>query len=174
MKFIYRIGLLSVLLFFASVIHAQGCPAGIPSGGNLHCIPPDRPESPYYNGSQAYVIPQQPKIVQGHWSDRWGAIAGDGVAGALGFVTGYRSKYLAERAAIKECLLDGGKDCKTSLSFSNQCAAFVFGKNGGYSARAAEGRTAEKLAMSQCTSMDKGCQPLKTACSMAEVEYPSY
>lgn len=155
-------------------VAAQSCPAGIPSNGNPMCIPPDRPDSPYYNGSGAYVQqPAQPQtiLIKRHWADRWGAIAGDANAGALGFVTGYKSKNLAEEAALQQCLNDGGDGCKLVGAFFNQCAAFVIGANGGYSASAPDIKQAGNVAMQDCSAKkDKKCRIYKTACSMSAIE----
>lgn len=145
-----------------NICYAQGCPAGIPPGAP-GCVPPD-----VYNSQ--FGTPQ-PKVIRQKWADRWGAIAGDPIAGSLGFVTGYKSKRLAERAALRECVSNGGGGCKPIGSFFNQCAAFVIGANGGYSASAPNAKQAGDVAMQDCNAKnDKRCRVYRTACSMAEIE----
>lgn len=157
----------------ASPAVAQNCPAGIPSGGNPHCIPPDRPESPYYNGSKAYInsAPSpQPIVVQTRWADRWGAIAADGLAGALGFAVGFPTKRDAEHAAMSKCRNEGGGKCTLDLSFRNGCAVFMLGSKMSYTASAADMSSAKKYGMQLCGKADNNCRVYESACSMAEVE----
>lgn len=157
------------IVFFLSLLginicYAQGCPAGIPSGAP-GCVPPD-----VYN-SQFNKEPQV-KIIRQKWKDRWGAIAADGVAGSLGFVTGFASKRTAESAAMKECKAGGGKRCTLDLSFRNGCAVFMLGSKMSYTASAGDLASAENYGMKLCNVSDSGCRVYKSACSMAESKYP--
>lgn len=165
----------SILTLFlaANCCYAQSCPAGIPSAGNPMCLPPDRPESPYYNGSGAYVQqPVQPQIIliKRQWVDRWGAIAVDAEAGSLGFVTGLKNKEEAQLAALNDCKRKGGGACEINLSFFNQCAVFVTGKKFYSSQGAPTIEKAKNLALKRCSSKTTNCRIYQSACSMSELE----
>lgn len=99
--------------------HAQGCAAGIPSAGNPACIPPDRENSPYYQGGGGNVLPKS------NWKLTWGAIASDRTTGSTGVEIGKFSEREAKNAALKACAKDGSKKCQVKLVFHNQCAVIV-------------------------------------------------
>ncbi|WP_413623777.1 DUF4189 domain-containing protein [Luteibacter sp. Lutesp34] len=108
-----------ILLFYASHAAAQ-CAPGIPSAGNPGCIPPNQPNSPYYNANDAAVAAPEPDW---QWSDRWGAIAIDEGTAAAGTVEGQTSKSEATSEVLRQCESLGGTNCKVIMVFVNQCAA---------------------------------------------------
>lgn len=154
---------------------AQNCPDGIPSGGNPHCIPPDRPESPYYNGSGAYIntLPTQPRVMQGYWADRWGAVAYDEVLGKVGISTSQKSKIISEKAAINNCTKRGGSKCVVKYSYRNQCIAIIAGDNDSSIQGGSNLSIATDLGYKKCKSKDTNCREFYAGCSMPEIEYPT-
>lgn len=108
-----------ILLFYASHAAAQ-CAPGIPSAGNPGCIPPNQPNSPYYNANDAAVAAPEPDW---QWSDRWGAIAIDEGTAAAGTVEGQTSKSAATSEVLRQCESLGGTNCKVIMVFVNQCGA---------------------------------------------------
>jgi len=77
------------------------CAPGIPSAGNPGCIPPNQPNSPYYQGDDAETQAQtQPAAV---WTDRWDAIAIDSDVGQAGVIANIPSKNEAMDIAVKTC-----------------------------------------------------------------------
>jgi len=77
------------------------CAPGIPSAGNPGCIPPNQPNSPYYQGDDAETQAQtQPAAV---WADRWDAIAIDSDVGQAGVIANIPSKNEAMDIAVKTC-----------------------------------------------------------------------
>ena len=161
--------LLLVFGFSISASASAQCAAGIPSGGNPQCLPPD---ALYKNQGitqpQSTMPAQQPTVIRQKWADRWGAISADGVAGSLGLVTGYPDRKSAEKAAVQECLRGGGHDCKPEYAFHNQCAAYVVGKNGYVAHMAPDEKTAADLGLAKCVGKYGDCWVYKTACSHAE------
>lgn len=101
----------------------QGCGDGytMSTQGPAQCVPiPGLYRVP--NGG----APQRP---QGHWETRWGAFASSkenliGMAGNRG------SEREATKAAIAHCVSKGGTDCKTAMTFYNQCAIVASGAVG--------------------------------------------
>lgn len=97
-------------LFFcvANPAHAQ-CGAGIPSGGNPNCLPPDvLYKNQGISQPQITAPAQQPIIIRQKWADRWGAMVLDDVNPVTGFSTGAESKSEALRLAKQDCLSRGG------------------------------------------------------------------
>lgn len=164
-----QIILLTGFLSVTSAVHAQ-CGMGVPSAGNPNCVPPGMPGSPYVTTPQnnRNSAQQQPIVIRHKWADRWGAISADGVAGSLGFVTGYPDRKSAELAAVKECLRGGGSECRPEHAFYNQCAAFIVGKNGSSIVSAATESKAADVAMARCQKKFGDCWVYKTGCSQAE------
>jgi hypothetical protein len=134
-------------LFHVPQAWAQ-CAPGIPDAGNPECLPPDDANSPYYQGDRnkpGETRPQQPRAV---WADRWGAIAEDPQASAVGTVIQQESKSKAEEAALSSCTEHGGRNCKIALTYYNQCAAVaVDEENLAVHAHAATQEKAEQLAL---------------------------
>ena len=161
--------LVLVFGFSISASASAQCAAGIPSGGNPQCLPPD---ALYKNQGitqpQSTVPAQQPIVIRQKWADRWGAISADGRIGSLGFVTGYPSKRIAEKAAVQECHRAGGKDCRAEFAFHNQCAAFIVSNEGSSIAGAPTEKEAATLAIKNCQKDFSSCRVYRTACSHAE------
>lgn len=166
---------IQIILFtgFLSVtgaVHAQ-CGMGIPSAGNPNCVPPGMPGSPYVTTPQnnsRHPVQQQPIVIRHKWADRWGAISADGVAGSLGFVTGYPDKRSAELAAVQECRGGGGRECRAEFSFYNSCAAFVVGDNGTSIFNSNTEEKASRIGLDICERKFGSCRVYRTGCSLAE------
>lgn len=125
------------------------CAPGVPSAGNPGCIPPNQPNSPYYQPQPSGEVPPAPRPV---WADRWGAVALDTTTGSAGFATGESSKKDASRAAINDCAGAGSQNCKVLISYYNQCAALAQEDGGGvvYAATSADLGDAKTKALSDC------------------------
>jgi hypothetical protein len=122
------------------------CGAAVDTGGG-QCIPMDAPGMPGYQGNQNRqpAQPQQPRAV---WADRWGAIAEDPQASAVGTVVQQESESKAEAAALSVCTQHGGGNCKIALTYYNQCAAVaVDEQNLAVHARAPTKEKAEQVAL---------------------------
>lgn len=162
-----------IVFLMTSTVYAQNCPAGIPSGGNPMCIPPDRPESPYYNGSSAYVQqPAQPKtiVIRQHWADRWGAIAMDSAIGVVGVSKGQKNKVLSEKTAMNNCSIRGGRNCAIKIAYKNQCVVIIAGDNDSSIQTAASIPEATKLGLGKCNNEDRNCRVYYSECTMSEIE----
>lgn len=142
-----------------SVFAWAQCGGGIPSAGNPGCIPPDRSNSPYYQGgSGSTTLP--PAAV---WADRWGAVAFDSKTSKFGAAENQRNKAGAEQAAMADC---GTQGCQIIFPYANECVAFT-GKAGGIGvAGAPKVEDAIARAMEQCSKYGPGCQTVYSACSM--------
>jgi hypothetical protein len=154
-------------LIWGSAAFAQ-CAPGIPSAGNSGCIPPNQPNSPYYQrgADQGAQQPVEPPPI---WADRWGAVAvsfKDGRAGAKGQM---RSKSDAVNAAIDICHQNGGSECKLVLSYKNQCVAVAQPDGGGVvttmSAESVD--RAGALAIGKCGDASK-CHVVYGECSVPQ------
>jgi hypothetical protein len=98
------------------------------------------------------------------WQTRWGAIAT--ANGAFGAVKNQSSKRKAESAAMVHCKANGGADCEVAVSYSNQCAALVWGENWSQTARSPYVAQAENLAMQLCNERAKNCRVFYSDCSI--------
>ncbi|CAB3707986.1 MULTISPECIES: DUF4189 domain-containing protein [Achromobacter] len=105
----------------------QGCGDGytMSTQGPAQCIPIPG----LYQVPQGGGVPPPPPRPQGHWETRWGAFASSkenlvGMAGNRG------SEREATKAAIAHCVSKGGTDCKTAMTFYNQCAIVASGAVG--------------------------------------------
>lgn len=104
------------------------CAPGVPSAGNPGCIPPNQPNSPYYQPPvEPGSAPSPPPI----WEDRWAAVAVDEATGTAGISTGKLNKGDANRSAIAECQTDGAQGCKILISYYSQCVALAQAKEAG-------------------------------------------
>jgi len=130
-----------------------GCPPGYfrtnPTGGGyIGCAP----------------IPEQPPPVQ--WTQRWGAIAGDG-QGHWGESDSRHFRLQATREALRRCRENGGERCKLTVTYGDQCVA-----------QASDGETAVAMvrptrdaavdaALSDCAGYARGreCRIRYSACS---------
>lgn len=151
------------------VATAQGCPAGIPAGNNPLCIPPDNPNSPYYQSdSGASTVPSAPIV---RWADRWGAIAvddGEKTVG-IGIAEMANSERAAKKAALNDCRAKGGTKCVISLAYYNQCGVIVWGSAGYNSVSAETVERASKRAIERCSARGfTNCDVYYSGCSFAE------
>jgi hypothetical protein len=172
MKMRKNLFLITALTTYACISYAQGCPGGIPSAGNPGCIPPDQPNSPYYQGAVPQQQPQKPK---GYWATRWGAIAigsSSNGQGVVGIFKNANSKRIAQDAAMNQCVSSGGARCKISITYYNQCSAIAWG-DARFVAQGAETiKVASELAMNTCNSKTTNCKIYYADCS--EAEWVSY
>jgi Domain of unknown function (DUF4189) len=161
--------LLCVLMFSQACLANNGCPAGYYFTGRMIqgqgiSYPECAPEQ-----QQPQAQPEQPAAPRGHWETRWGVIVTDSVKGKLAGVTNHPSKSSATKAAMAECYRrGGGKDCKVSLTYYNQCAAVAWGEEA-YSTRGREMlEDANRSALEGCNQMTTSCKVVYNACSNAE------
>jgi Domain of unknown function (DUF4189) len=158
-KAFFIVGLLSVS---GTSFAANGCPYGeSPTGPRsdanpLGCVPDPQADN---NG--------QPAQPSGRWETRWGAIATDGTVGRFGAVINYSSKRQAVKAAMKQCIANGGgKACKSRISFYNQCAAIAWGNDSNYVQGAETIEIASRLALEACDKLTANCKIAYAQCSL--------
>lgn len=162
-----KLGLLLVAALASGGVAAQ-CGAGIPSGGNPNCIPPEVYHGQGITQPQMTAPVQQPIIIQHKWADRWGAIIHDQVNPVIGVSQGLASKEQAIAVATADCRSNGGGQCSDPFIFHNQCAALVAVKGGGgYSASDVSEEKALNRAMNMCKK-NQVCIPYYSTCSHAE------
>jgi hypothetical protein len=166
MKPLIALALLLACLFHMPHAWAQ-CAPGIPEAGNPECLPPDDPNSPYYqssNGqSNGHMPPPRPVV---RWADRWGAIVIDNNNGRAGNSTNYSSKSEAVNAAMNDCIAHGGQQCKVQLAYYNQCAAIAWGDTSYITYGGPTKENAELLALHSCGKATTNCKIVYTACSL--------
>lgn len=153
---------LLLLMVFATNAYSQ-CAPGIPSAGNPGCIPPNQSNSPYYQGQQDDVSPQQ---AAPQWAEGWGAIALDFGHGSHGTSAQSATKSSAASAALSDCQRNGGTQCEVVITFVDQCAAVSQSLDGGdiSSATAATSDGAEQRSISRCGDATK-CKVFVQECS---------
>lgn len=139
------------------------CAPGIPGAGNPGCIPPNQPNSPYYQTGNGAPIKAPPT-----WADRWGAVALDTDMGKAGTILDQSNKADAESTALSNCRNDGGQNCRVLISYYNQCAAVAQKSSGGevFASSAYPQEQAQKRAMSSCK--DSSCHIIYSECSLPE------
>ncbi|MBL8263015.1 MAG: DUF4189 domain-containing protein [Xanthomonadaceae bacterium] len=100
------------------------------------------------------------------WESRWGAIAIDFTKGAYGSVFAQGSKRQAQRGALKECRSNGGgKGCKVSLVYFNQCGVMARGDTYGVAQGAGTLDEASRIAVQRCSEHSTNCQVVLSECS---------
>jgi hypothetical protein len=114
------------------------------------------------SGSSGSARPQPPKII-----NRYGAFAYDRSNNKFGYGNNKSSQSLANAEALKSCATKG---CKVFGTYSNQCAALVWGKkrtDGGIVMFdvALNQRNAEEAALRSCSKKAQNCQVLISECS---------
>ena len=151
-----------VISALAGAAHGQGCPAGTyPSSGSgvFTCLP--------MTGTQQSPSAPQPSVLPpARWESRWGAIATDGVKGALGAVTSMESRATAEASAMEACKAKGGTECTLKVAYDNSCVAMSVGDKG-YSVRT--GLTLEDAVTSAsdaCGKLYGNCHTYYSNCSL--------
>jgi len=161
MKTILAFILLAIALYMPDA-WAQ-CSTGVDTGGQ--CIPPDALE-PQGDRNQQKKQPQPPRAV---WADRWGAIAEDPQASAVGTVIQQESESKAREAALSICTQHGGRNCKIALTYYNQCAAVaVDEENLAVHTHAATQEKAEQLALNGFSGGGHTTKIVYSACSYAQ------
>lgn len=157
----HRILLMFGLLAFAGLAKAEGgCPDGYypanPPATNV-CYPfPDSQEA-------------QPQQQQGRWETRWGAIAIGNTksGGGVGLVKNASTKRKAEKAAMDKCRqTGGGKECKISLKYYNQCAVIAWGDSMYVTQGAETIEVASQLALKKCGEGTTNCKIYYADCSL--------
>ncbi|WP_071924972.1 DUF4189 domain-containing protein [Luteibacter rhizovicinus] len=109
--------------------------------------------------------------VPSKWLSQWQAIATDTSKGALGTALDKLTGPVAESAALSDCRVKGGLNCRIEISYANGCVAMVVGDTR-LNVRASPSKDeARNLAMSQCQSNDTGCHVYYEACSLP-IEVP--
>ncbi|WP_158543286.1 DUF4189 domain-containing protein [Dyella psychrodurans] len=104
-----------------------------------------------------------------HWVTQWGALATDFAHHAGGAAVNKPDENEAKRAAIEECVSNGGLQCRVEITYANQCVALVEGNFGHNSTRAATIDAAVEIGKKVCTeSGDTNCLATYTACSLAK------
>ncbi|WP_175927491.1 DUF4189 domain-containing protein [Burkholderia cepacia] len=127
-----------------------------------------------YNQTQDQPAPTHtPPPPPPHWTQAWGAIAlyfsSDNSKAVLGSSSRSASQSQAEQAAIRDCQLKGGLECKIAVSFANQCAAVVAGNPGYYVTLGVIPATAANNGMTKCTGSGyTGCHVYYSMCSLPQ------
>lgn len=156
--------LLVVILLFSAFMHGAkaegGCPDGYypiggGNGGWSGCAP--IPGS----GGGAY----QPRDPGPMWATKWGAIAVDGTTGKFAGIEGLSSERKANKAAIKECRKNGGKQCKVIAAYYNGCGAMAWGDSKVTSYMGPQRQEAIDLAVKSCSKETTNCQAYYAGCS---------
>lgn len=149
-------------------VHAEGnCPPGYyplgdPGQGSSGCAP--RPDADGQETRSSAPVRPTPK-----WVTTWGAIALYVPKGILGSSTHLATVDEAEQAALQDCKLKGGLDCKLAISFGNQCAAMVAGSPGYNVTLGATPDDAEKNGMTECQGAgNAGCHVYYWTCSLPQ------
>lgn len=114
----------------------------------------------------------QPRAT-GRWHKTWGAVAIAPSNGDIGVSTGKASKLEAEQEAISSCRNGGAPDCRSELSYKNQCvaAAKSQGSNGGSLRTGASEEKASEFALARCESRGGSCSIIYVGCSKPVFEY---
>lgn len=148
----------AILLTNGCALAQTACPQGV-AAGSAQCGPSGA--SMLGNGTTiALPAPRQP---QAHWKLTWGAIAFDLDSGATGYASKAPSRRRASKLAVDECKGKGGKECKVTLAYHNQCAVIADPVEKGQFIPGTSiylgGPTVEKaseLALSSCSTSNDG------------------
>lgn len=162
---ILKVFVIALISFGSTAAFAQ-CAPGVPSAGNPGCIPPNQPNSPYYQVDPTLPSPS-PDQAPARWAELWGAIAIDSVNGGAGAVVDQVSRKDARDGAINACMSRGGKECEVVIDYHNQCAAAAQSPDGG-KVGTASGPTREiarDLAMKTCNG--PSCKVIYDDCSLS-------
>lgn len=100
------------------------------------------------------------------WESRWGAIAIDFSKGSYGSAFAQGSKRQAQQGALKQCRANGGgKACKVSLVYFNQCGVMARGDTYGVTQGAGTLDDASKIALQRCSEQSRNCRVVLSECS---------
>lgn len=162
MRTIFQLVLLAAISGMVPPTYAEGrCPDGyFPVGGGNNgwegCAPMDG------GSGNNQISPPNPGPL---WQTRWGAIAADGNTGAFGVSNDVPSKRQAEKKATAMCKAKGGKKCRLSSVFYNQCAALAWGDASYTTFRSPEIDDAKISAVEHCEKRTTNCRIYYSACS---------
>lgn len=152
-----------VAVFLALIATDTNAEGGCPPGQ----IPYSGTPVPGSTASMATCGPiptSQPAAPQ--WRSRWGAIADDRY-GVFGIVADERSERSAKKAAVAACIDRGGKDCKATFTYRDQCAVVVGTDTNSISQGAATIEQAKSLALEKCEAAgSKECWVYYSGCSL--------
>jgi hypothetical protein len=156
---------LALAAFSGHAFAEGGCPAGqYPIGGQgvQGCAP-----IPGAGGARG-----ESNAPQGRWIKTWGAISMSPEGGVAGVSIGKFSKSEAVSEAISRCRSNGGRACRESFSYKNQCAAAAVPTAGSggtsFGGHGTVGKAGE-LAMSTCAKEGgEGCHVVYSACAVPE------
>ena len=156
--------LLLAFLATAGTVFAQtACPVGVPPGD-----PRCGPSPDWHQGQeQAQQAPPPPPVVVTRWEvfdDRFGAIASS-QNGAYGMSKDETSPESAELAALAQCRLRGGEDCKSLGVYANNCATLAWGGGYVYTGGGSNRSLSEQTALRTCEKDVDACKVIETACS---------
>ena len=164
------------LALSASAFAEGNCPSGYyPIGGQgvQGCAPIPGASS---GGAPAQAGVPQPPRPSGEWLTRWGAVVQSPTSDLIGTSANKTSEAAAETEARRICESEGARDCKTSLTYYNQCVAFSVpnsGKGRGSVNTAVDLATAKKNALASCSDTSGArCAISHTECS--EPEFREY
>lgn len=164
------------LLFFgvlmaplSALAEGGSCPPGFyPIGGQgaQGCAP-----IPGGNSGGADQLPLLPPTPTGEWITTWGAIAASDATAEVGMISGLASAEAAAAEAVRRCGGGGAIDCKVTVTYSNQCVAWLIPTSDGPGAKSAVGKAPKKgraisLARQGCVDPSgKKCKIFYADCS---------
>jgi hypothetical protein len=158
-----------IFIIFALVAMTALLGLGLTTPASANCPPG------YYQTSQTDYVGCAPLPSNGgapaapsgpQWASRYGAIAITN--GAFGAANGMSSKRKAEKAAMKQCVANGGKACRIRDTYWNQCVALAWGDDLNSVDFGADKPQVEANAMARCSKSTKNCELYYSACSYAE------
>lgn len=155
--------LILLLFSFSTMAHAEGgCPDGMRplqqpgQGGPQGC-------APLPNSQQ-----RGPNLPIPNWANRWGAIAADKDAPALGTSENVRSEDMAKSIAIANCQAQGGEKCILMTSYKNMCVSLSVGDSMLAHSRQITLALANEDSLRECSRIDDNCEVIYSGCSQAE------
>lgn len=167
-KVVSSTALVALILCMGPVLAEGGCPPGsYPIGGQgvQGCAP--IPGASNGGVGPAVSAPPQPL---GEWLTRWGSVAESPTSSLVGTSSNESSERRAVAAAIKKCAAEGAKDCKSSVTYYNQCVAFAVpssGKGQGSLDTAVDAGTVAGNAIEHCNDTGGGkCTIVYSECSL--------
>jgi hypothetical protein len=141
------------------------CAPGIPSAGNPGCIPPDQATSPY--SLEDTGNPSKPAENSAAWESRWGSIALDFEKSKAGTISNSSDEQDAISIARSRCSENGGINCRTVLTYHDQCASVVEDTAGGpvTTSTASTQETATARSLAKCGNKNS-CEVIYKRCSL--------
>lgn len=139
--------------------NAQNCTT-LEGQGTTNC-----PSPPQGSGNNPPFIGGQDNSI---WEARWGAISVDNSNNTYGTADGYKSKSAASKAAIDDCKKWGGKACKISIAYYNQCGVLLSGENYSITGRGPTIDAAIGVVIDECKKHDPKCKLYHAGCSYSQ------